>query len=186
VVIGTVKTLAPLYGIDVLIQAFAHVCEQLKQDGISKSLKLRIVGGGPDADMLLDLARRLGISDQVDFVGRVDHAQVPEELKMLDIYVALSRRESFGVAVVEACACGVPVVVSDVGGLPEVVRDGITGFVVPSEDYVAAAAVLRRLVDNDDLRHQIGRAARAHVERLYDWNQSIQMMIDCYRRVLPT
>lgn len=185
-VIGTVKSLAPQYGIDVLLRAFAQVCAHFERGGAdrARALRLRIVGGGPDAATLVELARGLGIADRVDFVGRVEHAQVPAELGKLDIYVALSRRESFGVAVVEACACGVPVVVSDVGGLPEVVRDGVTGFVVPSEDHAAAAAVLARLVEDEDLRLRTGMAARAHVERLYDWDLSVRMMLDSYRRVL--
>lgn len=183
--IGTVKTLAPQYGIDVLLRAFAQLCAQSDRNGASSTpLRLRIVGGGPDGGDLIDLARQLGVIDRVEFVGRVDHGLVPAELEQLDIYVALSRRESFGVAVVEACACGVPVVVSDVGGLPEVVQDGITGFVVPSEDPEAAALVLKRLVEDEDLRNRVGRAARRHVEKMYDWNQSVQMMIDCYRKAL--
>jgi len=77
------------------------------------------------------VASDLGVADRVEFVGWVPHRDVPTELAKLDIYAALSRMESFGVAFVEAGAAARRVVVSDAGGLPEVTVDGLTGFVVP-------------------------------------------------------
>jgi glycosyltransferase involved in cell wall biosynthesis len=95
----------------------------------------------------------------------------------LDIYVALSRQESFGVAVIEAGAAGRPVVVSNVGGLPEVVRDGETGFIVPPNDPDAAADALERLVRDQLLRRQMGEAGAQHVAKNYSWDASVQTMI---------
>ena len=92
--------------------------------------------------------------------GPVPHEKVPDILGQLDIYVAASRWESFGVAVLEAAACGLPVVVSDVGGLPEVVEHGITGFVVRREDPGSVADALIRLVSSGELRRRMGDAAR--------------------------
>jgi glycosyltransferase involved in cell wall biosynthesis len=174
IVIGTVKTLSRTYGIDTLIEAFAL----LVQRPGTEHVRLRIVGGGPDADELARLVARLGIVSRVEFIGPVAHARVPEELRELDVYCALSREESFGVAVIEASACGLPVVVSDAGGLPEVVKDGVTGSVVPRGDPAAAAEAIARLVASTELRQQWGRAGRAHVRDRYEWSHCVERMLN--------
>lgn len=179
-VIGTVKTLAPKYGIDVLVRAFAQLCGTRRAP-----LSLVIVGGGPQRAGLEALAASLGIGDRVRFVGAVPHAEVPAWLNRFDVYVAASRldSESFGVAVLEASACALPVVVSDAGGLPEVVADGQTGLVVPREDPAALAAALARLVDSAAERRRLGEAGRRHVMTHYEWQAGVDHMLQCMRQV---
>lgn len=186
IVIGTVKSLAPKYGVDTLIQAFAlllRIFDQ-KQPRIGNKLCLRLVGGGPQETELKALTQQLGITKRVTFVGQVDSAEVPKELDKLDIYVALSRSESFGVAVIEAGAAGRPVVVSDAGGLPEVVIDGKTGVVVPRENPQAAAKAIAKLVLDKDLRIQMGEVGKQHVVRSYDWSACVNTMVDLYKNVI--
>jgi L-malate glycosyltransferase len=86
--------------------------------------------------------------------------------------------------VIEASACALPVVVSDAGGLPEVVRDGQTGLVVPRDDVPALQAALKRLLLDATLRDQIGRAGRSHVERAYEWGECVERMEACYARTI--
>ncbi|WP_296205413.1 glycosyltransferase [Psychrobacter sp. UBA3962] len=190
IVIGTVKTLAPKYGIDTLINAFALILKSLANThpNIEKKLKLRIVGDGPQKEELKNLAEQLRIKDRVDFVGRVNSKNVPYELDKFDIYVALSRldSESFGVAIIEAGAAGRPVVVSDAGGLPEVVIDGTTGFVVPRESPKAAADAITKLVLEKHLRINMGNAGKEHVSSNYDWTKCIDIMIDLYKQTIKT
>jgi len=81
-------------------------------------------------------------------------------LSTFTVYAALSRRESFGVAVAEASACAIPVVATRVGGLPEVVRDGVTGILVPPEDPRAAADAIARLLADSEVRSAMGVAGR--------------------------
>lgn len=185
-VIGTVKTLSPKYGIDVLIGAFALAKKTLGQTdpATAKRLRLRIVGGGPDAASLQHLARQLQVAEVVEFVGPVMHDQVPVELHKIHIFVALSRSESFGVAAIEAGAVGLPVLVSDAGGLPEVVLHGKTGLVVPKENAQAAADALLQLIQSLELRQQLGSAGRAHVLANYSWDTCVQNMIAVYERVI--
>lgn len=171
-VIGTVKSLAPVYGIDRLMQAFALL---LGMD-VPADLRLRIVGNGPQRKELERLARELGIADRTDLVEAVPHAQVPDELRKLAVYVALSRSESFGVAVLEASACGVPTVVSDAGGLPEVVRDGVTGYVVADGDPQRAAQRIHQLLCAPALRAQFGAAGRRMVQELYEESLCVERM----------
>lgn len=170
IVVGTVKTLASTYGIDILLQAFARLRSTLSLDRpeVASRLRLTIFGGGPDRADLEDLATELGIDAVTTFPGKIPHESVPSALHQIDVFVAASRRESFGVAILEASACGIPVIVSDVGGLPEVVRDGITGFVVPRESPEAVAEALGRLVVDPALRARMGSAGREHVLETYE------------------
>lgn len=184
--IGTVKTMAETYGIDTLIHAFAILKEKLNNTDqqLAKKIRLRLVGSGPQTEELKQLTINLGLKSKVDFVGRVPHQEVPKELAKLDIYIALSRRESFGVAIIEAGAAGRPVVVSNTGGLPEVTLDGITGLVVPKENPQAAADAIEKLVLNPQLRLQMGLAGKEHVSTTYSWDTCIENMIQVFENTI--
>ena len=185
IVIGIVKVLAPIYGIDTLIEAFSLLHQRLLQSNpdIAARLRLRIVGDGPSRQSLEALAGKLRVSHLTDFVGRVAHDKVPEQLSMMDIFAALSRLESFGVAVIEAGAAEKPVVVSDAGGLPEVVVDGVTGLVVPRDNPELASIALESLVKDSGLRRQMGLAARIHVSKHYSWESSVAKMVGVLEEV---
>lgn len=186
VVIGTVKSLHKTYGIDLLLEAFALLLQETRQIAprVGNRLRLRIVGEGPEKANLIERAQSLGIDKVTEFAGRVAHGDVPGELSRLDVYVALSRRESYGVAVVEASACGLPVVVSNVGGLPEVVVNGVSGYMVSSENVPAAATALSALVRDEKLRKQMGDAGRAFVCESYASEKTVRDMISLYGRVI--
>jgi glycosyltransferase involved in cell wall biosynthesis len=180
IVIGTVKTLEEKYGIDTLIQAFAMAVE--KVDG-SIPIFLEISGGGRDYEKLQGLAEHLGISNKVTFHGAVAHELVPHMLNRLDVYVALSRFESFGVAILEASACEKPVIVSDAEGPAEVTLDGITGYVVAKQDPSAACDAMVSLALDAKLRERFGRAGRKHVLKNYSWARSIDNMLEVYENL---
>ncbi|MEO0235321.1 MAG: glycosyltransferase [candidate division WOR-3 bacterium] len=181
IVIGTIKALEKKYGIDVLIKAF-HI---LKTRLGNYPLKLLIVGGGSQESELKNLVRVLGLERDVVFTGKVRHSEVARYHNMITIFAALSidESESFGVAVVEAMACGRPVVVSRVGGLPEVVEDGVTGFVVPPMNPEAAASALQNLITNPELRKKMGLKALERVKSFYDWRSNVKMMIRIYESI---
>ena len=187
IVIGTVKSLAYKYGIDLLIRAYAQLLVDpvVLDAGLSNKLHLRIVGTGPDRLSLEALAVKEGVSNRVEFVGAVPHSRVPEMLQGFDVYVAASRldSESFGVAVVEASACGVPVVVTDVDGLSEVVEQDRTGFIVPREDVDSLVSAMKSLILSAPLRKRLGQGGRASVQSRYDWDASVTKMIECYEEV---
>jgi L-malate glycosyltransferase len=188
ITIGTVKTLAPKYGIDTLIQGFARLRQQLQAShpDVAQKLRLLLVGDGPQRAALETLVQQLGLASVVTFAGFIPHPQVPEALNQLDIYVASSRldSESFGVAVIEASACGVPVVVTDVGGLPEVVVDGVTGRIVRREDPTALANALEGLVLDPALRQRMGEQGRQHVVTHYQWHTCVVQMQEVYEKLL--
>jgi len=177
--IGIVKSLEPAYGVDLLLRA----CAGLLGAGDAPELqdwRLLVVGGGSQRAELEVLAFELGIGQRTEFVGALPHDEVPFGLNRFDIYVAPSRSESFGVAVIEASACELPVIVSDAGGLPEVVLDGETGLVVPRENVPALQAALARLLFDSALRARLGRNGRAHVAREYEWNHCVDLMEQAY------
>lgn len=185
ITIGTVKAMAYKYGIDTLIQAFALAKAKINNFDFDNapSLKLRLVGSGPLIEEYKLLVGRLNLSRSVEFVGHVPHTEVPNELAKLDIFLALSRSESFGVAVIEAGAAGKPVIVSDAGGLPEVVVDSQTGIVVPRNNPHAAAEAIIKLVKNRTMRVDMGIAAKNHVREKYNWDVCVARMINLYKLV---
>lgn len=186
--IGCIRLLKENYGIEYLLRAFKVLVDRLAQESMDndqwkKSPKLLIVGEGALRQSLEQLSRDLEIADRVRFIGAVFHADVPKWLGEMDIFCMPSLHESFGVAAIEAAACGLPVVASNVGGLPEVVHDGVTGFLVPPRDHMAITDRLYRLVTNPVLRRDMGNAGRKLVEREYDWQTNAGRMEALYHSI---
>lgn len=186
IMVGTVKKLTFIYGIDTLIKGFAEARTSLvkSDEQTASKLRLLIVGGGEDRESLERLADSLNISNVTEFTGAVPYASVPDYLNRLDIYVSMSRLESFGVAILEASACALPVIVSDVGGLPEVVEDGVTGKIVPRDDPDALAKAMVELIMNKDLRKRMGQAGLKRVIDRYTWEDSVSTMENVYKEVM--
>ena len=181
-VIGTVKAMEEKYGITYLIRAFKEVKEQNPEF----NLKLLLVGGGSQMEELKSLSAELEIKDKVEFTGKVNFELIPEYHNRIDIFCALSvlDSESFGVAVVEASSCENPVVVSNVGGLPEVVKNGETGLVVEKQNVDATVSALNQLIRNEDLRVKMGKSGRKRVIANYDWSKNVDQMVEIYRQTL--
>jgi len=180
IVIGTVKTLESVYGIDTLIKAFCVI----QKRNLPMRTRLLIVGKGSKMGDYKQLARSLEQEDKIEFFGFVNHDEVPSLLQSFDVFVALSRSESFGVSVLEASACGLPVVVSDAEGFVEVVENNKTGLIVPKNDEVAAAKAIEKLVLNPEKRKQMGQFGRAHVEDNYSWDKSLDIMIEAFSQTI--
>jgi len=180
IVIGTVKTLENKYGIEYLIRAFKIISDRYQK----LPLKLLIVGGGSLESNLKSLVKELNIENKTLFTGRVPFTDVPKYHNMLSVSVSVSNSESFGVAIIEASSCGKPVVVSNVGGLPEVVEDGVSGFVVPPRDPQKTAEVIDKLLLNKNLREKIGKNGRDRVKRLYNWDDNVKQMIRIYKELV--
>lgn len=180
ITIGIVKAFEPKYGVEYLIRAFSLLQKRLIREGKMSTggLKLALYGDGSQLAMLAELTQVLGISDLTYFGGHIPNSRVPEVLTQMDIFCAPSvcDSESFGVAAVEAMACGVPVIVSDVDGFREVVIDRETGFIVPRRDYVTMANKMYELCMNPTLRQQMAQAGRAHVIGNYAWQDCVTAM----------
>ena len=180
-VFGTVKFLEHKYAIDVLIKAFALFIE--RNNHINS--RLVIVGDGSEIGSLKNLSDELKVSHLCEFLGFLNHDSIPSILNSFDIYLALSRldSESFGVAILEASSSEVPVIVSDKGGLPEIVENEVTGIVVESENLMSIVKAMELLANNEILRNQLGSAGRRRVEEHYSWDSSVNKMVELYNEL---
>ena len=179
-VIGTLKPLEKIYGVDILIETFKLLNDKYPES----NLKLLIVGDGSQRTKLEKLVSKLNLTDKVKFTGWVRVEKIPWYHNMLDIFVALSYREGFGVSALEALACENPVVVSDVGGFKEIVVDGEIGYRVPPGKPERAAIVIEKLIFNSELREKMGKKGREWVLKNYDKEKSLDLMINIYKEVL--
>lgn len=184
VCIGTVRTLTEKYGVEYLIRAVAKIYPD------RTNVRLSIVGDGPLREHLQNLTQSLGISHITTFHGYVNQNTDFEKYKLLmdemDIFSILSiiDSETFGVASVEASACGLPVLATNVGGLPEVVQENITGILVPPADVEATAQALLQLVDSEDMRTQLGNAGHIYVTKKYNWVNNVNDMVSLYQSTI--
>ena len=175
-VILYVGRIEPLKGIDILLRAVPML-------EYGQGLRVLVVGGNPDNDVELDrlksLTVELGIGDLVTFTGSVPQSVLPTYYSAADVFVLPSHSESFGLAPLEAMACGTPVVVSRVGGMKTFVNSGENGYLVPWRCPESFAQRLDVLLANPDLREAMGQAARKKALSM-GWNSVADRMLDYY------
>jgi L-malate glycosyltransferase len=145
-------------------------------------VRLLMVGDGPDRGPAERLARELGVERSVTFMGKQDH--VERLIPKADVLLLPSELEAFGLAALEAMACGVPPVATNAGGVPELVTNGVDGFVEPVGDIAAQAARVVELVTNDDLRATMAKAARHSAEARFTTSAIIPQYENYYEQVL--
>ena len=131
-----------------------------------KGLQFRIVGEGPQGSRLRALHDRLGLGEAVVFLGHVDRDTLALEYSRARCFCLPTVQESFGLVFAEAMAAGLPVVACRAAAVPEVVRDGETGLLVPPRTPTAIAAALERMLGDDGMRKEMGMAGRMGVEAL--------------------
>ena len=179
-VILYVGRVEPLKGIDVLLEAAALLDR-------SDDIRVLIVGGSPgnDAELgrLKALTTELGIESMVTFTGAIKQNKLPDYYSAADVFVLPSHSESFGLAALEAMACGAPVVVSRVGGLKTFIDNGETGYLVPWRCPEPFVQRLEMLLANPLLREAIGRAARAKALQM-GWGHAADRMLGFYSSLL--
>lgn len=159
--LGVVNALySPIKGLEYAIRALSIV-RKGRLDA-----RLKVFGEGPLRPSIEQLADELGIGDAVEFVGHV--ADMEAHLEHLDVLLIPSLSEGLPLALLEAAAVGLPAIASAVGGVPEVVKDEVTGLLVPSGDIQALASAIRRLASDPVLVLEMGRNARQRVEQSFD------------------
>ena len=143
--------------------------------------RLLMVGDGPDAAAAGRAARQLGVAGDVLFLGEQD--TVVPLLSAADVFLLTSAQESFGLAALEAMACGVPVVASRVGGLPEVVDDGVTGFLVPIKSADGIQSTIQKLLESKTLRENISIKAKKAVAERFSIKQHVTKVEKIYNEI---
>jgi len=150
---GTIGNLIASKQIDTIIRALGRMRDR-------DTMRLLVIGGGPEEQSLKAMVMRLGLSQNVTFVGRVAPSQIPEYLAALDALVLGSSSEGRSNAVLEAMAAGVPVIASDIAGVREVIQDGATGLLFAVGDDEELVTHMERLVDDPTLRVRLSEAGR--------------------------
>lgn len=174
-VLAHVSNFRPVKRVGDVVGIFAGVAR-------ARPARLLLAGDGPEIAAARERADREGVADRVHFLG--EQEDVERVFAAADLFLLPSEQESFGLAALEALACGVPVVGCRSGGLPEVVRDGETGFLVESGEVDAAVARCLRLLGDDDLRRRFGEAARADAVTRFAEADVVGRYVAVYERVL--
>ena len=175
-VIAFTGRLVPHKGVDDILRALAR---------LPPDVVLLVVGRGPDLDELTVLARRLGVAERVRFCPSVSDAELATYLRAADLFVfpSQNRLEGFGLAVAEALACGLPVIIADIPGVREVIEPGREGLLCEPLLEGDLAAKLRELLDDPARRAAMGRAARARAEARYGLGTVTDSLLALYRRL---
>jgi D-inositol-3-phosphate glycosyltransferase len=171
-----VGRIEPLKGLDLLVETAAQMDAE---EGIRVIVVGADVNGDREIDRVKLLVKERDLEDQIDFVGQVDHNELPLYYNAADVCVVPSYYESFGLVALEAMACGTPVVATRVGGLSTIVQHGSTGYLKPWRCPDAFASSVEMIISSDGLQQSLGEAGRKRAEGM-GWDNVAAMVWDEY------
>lgn len=172
-IVGTVSSLKRGKG----VVGFVRTCGIVRDE--KENVRFQIAGDGPERMSVLSEIESLGLQQSVDLLGW--YSDVPNLLRRFSVYLQMSEHEGLGLSVVEAMACGVPVVAADTDGTRELIDHGVSGFLVPQSDYSAAGSFVLDILNDQQLALRLARAARVTAECY-----SIGAMVDRYEKLYRT
>jgi glycosyltransferase involved in cell wall biosynthesis len=167
---------SPVKGVSYLLYAMRRLVSE------KPNLRLLFVCSSNDRLKLTQLAEKLGLRNHCVFLGRVPHDDMPKVYAASTVLVLSSVYESFSLTILEAMACGKPVVATNVGGIPELVVDNETGFLVEPRNAPALAAAILRILENPQKARQMGSSGRERVKRHYAKNVIARKVLNVYER----
>lgn len=176
---GIAKNLTHSSGIELALRCF----HKIKKYNKEKKIRFQIAGDGPLRYKVKSIIDELGLKNHVNLLGHINHKKIYEFMQEIDIYINFPQKESFGVAVLEASAAGKPVIVSRVGGLTEVVKDGITGIIIDLKNEDQIVGAMSELVLQKDKRDLMGAQGKKFVEKNYSWEKSKKIMLNSYEKI---
>jgi len=159
-----------------------YLLESIKLIKNIRDVKLTVVGSGAHVNHYKDKANELHIRDNVIFKGKVSDDELVKEYQKANIFIlpSYSNAESFGIVNLEAMACGVPIVASKIGGIPDVVKDSKNGLLVPPKDPKVLSDAIIKLLNDGDLAKKMGGDGRKLVEEKYTWKKTAEMTENVY------
>ncbi len=160
-----------------VVRTFAKVAEEV-------GARLLMIGDGPDRPKAFELASKLGVGGRVTFLG--SFPRIENILSISDLFLLPSSEESFGLAALEAMASGVPVIASRIGGIPEVVTDGETGYLCQLGDTAGMANAALTLLKNPALHRAFSQAARVRAVDVFGEEQVLPLYLEAYERALAS
>ena len=173
-----VGSLIPRKNLPFLMKIFQQVLQQFP------TAKLWLVGQGPQFTALKNLGESLGIASAVHFAGHLSENDKLHAYQMADLLVSSSLMEGFGLAVVEAMACGLPVVAGQVGALPEVIHHQKTGLLVPPNDHDSFVDAICQILQNKPMADYLGQAGNIQVNTLFRWQRTAAQIEEFYRELI--
>jgi len=172
------RNLEPIYDVGTLIRAVPYVIYKCP------NTCFLIVGDGTLRHQLEELACKLGVNEYVRFVGAISNEEMPKFLALSDIYVSTSLSDTRSVSLLEAMACGLPVVVTDLEGNRECVEDGVNGFLFPKGDFRMLTEKIVYLLGDKDIRRKFGVVNRRIVEKEADYEKEMSKMEKLYKNLI--
>ena len=169
----------PIYGVDLIARAFV-MASQMLAGRDHPELRLLMLGNGSQADLLRQIFSSGGCLDRVDFPGQISQPDLPRYYRSADLYLSASHSDGSSVSLMEAMACGLPVLVSDIHGNREWVTPGLQGWWFPDGDFRAMAEAIVQAVENRKRLPEMGRAARQVAEQRADWERNSSRLIEAY------
>jgi len=166
------------YGVDVIAEAFVKAASQ------DQSLRMVMLGDGSKAALLREIFERGQVLERVDFPGRVSQSDLPRYYQMADLYLSASHVDGSSVSLMEALACGRPVLVSDIPGNQEWVKQGINGWLFKDGDVDELAKKILLSAEQPQELTVMSGAARQVAEERADWEQNFPILLDAYEAVL--
>ncbi len=164
------------------VKFLLHAASRIRK---SFPIKVVIVGEGEERNALANLSRDLGMERKVVFAGFIPHSEIPPYLRLARFAVFPSLAdEAFGISICEAMACGLPVIGTRVGGIPELIVDGQTGFLTEPRDEAALAEKMENLLQDPEGGREMGRRAAERVRELFTWEKVVDRLMPVYKRVL--
>ncbi|MEI7988313.1 MAG: glycosyltransferase [Chloroflexota bacterium] len=176
-VILSTRGWSPIYGIEELARGFALAAQQ------SSKLRLLMLGGGSQEDFVKHIFRQANVLDKVYFAGQISFQDLPEYYRAADLYVSASHSDGTSISLLEALACGVPVLVSDIPGNQEWVTPDV-GWQFPLGNSNVLSQRLLDVVRNNACLPEMGRAARLLAEQRGDWDKNFLFLLEAYQRAV--
>ncbi len=172
------RTWEPMYGLDVLARAFVKVVQQ------NENIGLILLGSGSQGNIIRGILQSGGVLDHVTFGGKVSQQDLPDWYRDADIYISPSHVDGSSVSLMEALACGLPCLVSDIPGNKEWVTEGENGWLFRDGDADHLAEKILMVISKREKLSEIGRAARRSAEMRADWRKNAELLMKTYETVV--
>jgi glycosyltransferase involved in cell wall biosynthesis len=172
------RRLSPIYNVESLIKAIPLVLKDFSDT------KFVIIGEGPQEDYLKQLAKSIGVCKSVRFTGWLSRNEFIRYVASADIYVSISLSDGASVSIMDAMACKLPVVVTDVGDNRKWIKNGENGFVVPTKDPDSVAKKVVYLIENEDIRKRFGKINRELIEEKANYYKEMGKMEKLYKEII--
>jgi glycosyltransferase involved in cell wall biosynthesis len=175
-----VSRITSVKGIENIINSMPHVIKFIPE------VRLMVVGPIISKSYLHDLERlvsRLGLKKSIDFIGPIQHNRIIKYYNSSKIILLMSKSEALPKSIIEAMSCGKPVIVSSVGGLPDLIEDGVNGIILDTNDPIILAEKIIGLLSNESFRDAMGNAARKTIEEYHTWDLFIEQLTNHFIRI---